>query len=821
MKISYNWLKEFVNIDFTPKELSELLTNCGLEVEELEHWQSIKGGLDGIVVGKVIEKQKHLNADKLSVTKVDIGDDNPINIVCGAPNVESGQLVTVALIGSKLYADDNVFEIKQTKIRGVDSYGMICSEKELGIGNSHDGILVLNSDAKVGQLAKEYFKVQEDWIFTIGITPNRVDATSHLGVAIDVLAVTNASNINQITLKDLNYKLPQIKNIDKKIEVIIEDKEACHRYSGLTFKNVKVKDSPKWLVERLSSLGIRPINNIVDITNYVMLALGQPLHAFDLQKVKNNKIVVKKFDADFDFLCLDEKTRKITKDDLMICNSDEAMCIAGVYGGFDSGVSKTTNSIFLESAYFNPQNIRKTSNRHELKTDSSFRFERGADISKTITALEMAAALICELAEAEISSDVIDIYPNITKKHVININYDFVSNIIGFSIPIDIQNKILKDLGFEILEQTQSYVIVEAPLSKVDVIRDIDVVEEILRIYGYNKIPEPQGLKTNITSLSKINNHKTKNLISELLVSKGFFEIMTNSLSPSEYYSSNFGFAESDVVQVINPLSRELNTLRPSMVFSGIQAITYNLNRKQSNLKFFDFGKIYKQLSNDKNLEVTNRFFEQNCLSIYCCGNIHDQNWKTSEQKVDFFFIKQIFNSIILRLGIKIDNIIAREIEEEIFEYGLSFYNKAEDNKEIAKLGLVSKKVTEKLDCKTEVFFAEIYFDKLQEILQTSNIQTIEVSKFPEVKRDIALLLNRETAYQTVRDIVVKNSNSKLVNLSLFDVYQGDKIPSDKKSYAISLVLQDKEKTLTDAETDAIVSQIKQQLVKKLDAVIR
>jgi len=820
MKISYNWLKEYINFSLTPQDLSILLTNCGLEVEELEHWQSVKGGLNGIVLGKVIEKNKHPNADKLSLTKVDIGNGEILKIVCGAPNVEAGQNVAIATVGAKIYSADDSFEIKSAKIRGEESFGMICSEKELGLGDSHEGIMVLPNDAIIGTAAKDYFNISEDWIFTLGLTPNRVDAASHIGVARDVMAAINANSNSKTTLKIPHFELPQKSNNELKVEVIIEDTDSCNRYSGITLNNVKVKQSPKWLSDKLISVGLRPINNVVDITNYVMLTYGQPLHAFDLKKVKNNKIVIKKFDKEFDFLCLDEQSRKISTEDLMICNSDEAMCIAGVFGGFDSGVNETTTSIFIESAYFQTVSVRKTSNRHALKTDSAFRFERGADISVTIDAMKMAACLICELADAEISSDIYDVYPVKKEKEIINLKFDFVKKLIGHEIPIELQISILKDLDFEIVESNQDSLILKAPFAKVDVTRPSDVVEEILRIYGYNNIPEPSSMRTNLSKFAKPNPHHTKNVISEILVSQGFYEIMTNSLSSAEYYVSDFGFNETENVKLLNPLSNELNTLRRSMIFTGLQSVVYNINRKQNNLKFFEFGKIYSKISDDKSFDILKRFKENTQLAIFLSGETQNQNWKYKVENVDFYVLKQTIINVLLRLGIKDEMLVSEEFNSELFSYALTLKLK-NSGLEIATYGLISKKVTDKVDCRQEVFYGEIYWDNVLEVSNKEKLTVTEISKFPEVRRDIAMLLDKTTKYEAVKEIVINNSDSKLISTSLFDIYEGKNLPEGKKSYAISIILQDKDKTLTDKETDKIVNRIKKQLEEKLEAIMR
>jgi phenylalanyl-tRNA synthetase beta chain len=820
MKISYNWLKEYVDIDISPEKLSRVLTDCGLEVEELSKWESVRGGLEGVVIGEVMEVKKHPNADKLTVTKVLTGSGDPLQIVCGAPNVAAGQKVLVATVGTTLYQGDQPWEIKNAKIRGEESFGMICAEDELGLGTSHEGIMVLPDHAPVGKPAAEYFDVNSDWVYTIGLTPNRIDAASHVGTARDVAAFLNVSEKLNLSVKMPDADQFAIDNETLPVEVIVEDAKACPRYSGLTLRNLKVAPSPKWLADRLLAAGMRPINNIVDITNFVMLELGHPLHAFDMKHVKGNKIVVRKFSTPFEFITLDEVKRTIHSDDLMICNSEEGMCIAGVFGGIDAGVADNTTKIFLESACFNPVSIRKTSNRHALKTESSFRFERGTDPSMTIVALKRAAMLMKEIAGGEISSPVYDVYPEKILKARITFTHQFVNQSVGHIIPDEIQLSILRDLDFEIISTDGKTVIVNAPYAKVDVTRPADIVEEILRIYGYNNIPFPETHKSTLSSVKKSDSLKIKNVFSEMLAGNGFFEIMTNSLSSDRYYTTEFGFDENENVTLLNPLSNELNTLRRSLVFSGLESVVHNINRKQQDLCFFEFGNIYSRKSSDKNLNVTGRYHEEHHLALFMTGNVFPVNWKYGEEQMTFFHLKNRVNQLLLRSGITDQIIDSEESDLSIFGYGQHYKFKNSD-KSIVQFGELSDKVLDAAECRQTVFFAQLFWENILEHLANQKIIASEPPKFPEVQRDIAILLDIGKTYDEVRSIVF-NKGGKLVKaVRLFDIYEGKNIPEGKKSYAINIILQDSDKTLTDKETDSVTETVRTALIQQLGATIR
>lgn len=820
MKISYNWLKEYLDFNYTPQELSIILTDCGLEVEELAKWEKVRGGLDGVVTGEVVDVQKHPNADKLSVTKVNLGSGDPIQIVCGAPNVAAGEKVLVATVGTTLYRNDQPFDIKQARIRGEESFGMICAEDELGIGNSHEGIMVLPVNTPVGVSAKDYFRLSEDWVFTIGLTPNRIDAASHIGVAMDVAARMNVSENQKAFVRKPDISGFAIDNHDLPVEVIVEDAENCPRYSGLTLKKIQTGPSPKWLADRLTAAGMRPINNIVDITNYVMLELGHPLHAFDMNHVRGNKVVVKRFSETHEFTTLDEVKRTLQPDDLMICNSEDGMCIAGVFGGLESGVTVSTTEIFLESAYFNPVSVRKTSNRHALRTESSFRFERGTDPSVTVTALKRAAMLMKEIAGAEVSSPVYDVYPKTIKKPLISFSHEFVNKSAGHSVPAETQLSILRDLDFEIVHSDLNTVTVKAPYAKVDVTRPADIVEEILRIYGYNNIPFPLTHRSSLASGRKTDRYTIQYRFAEMLSARGFYEIMTNSLSSTGYYVPEFGFSPEQNVTLLNPLSNELNTMRRTLLFSGLESLVHNINRKQLDLKLYEFGKVYARISENNQLEVTEQFREEMHLALFMTGNAFPLNWKYPAEPVSVFHLKDVLHKILHKAAIYDSLIIAEENKQEIFSHALTY--KLKDNgKTIACFGELSQEVLEFTGCRQAVLFAEINWDTLFEHLSAFRVVASEPPKYPEVHRDIAILLDHDTPYSKVREVVLQHGAGIVQTVSLFDVYEGKNIPEGKKSYAISIVLQDSSKTLTDSETDNIIEAIRKALITKLDAVIR
>lgn len=811
MKISYNWLKQYLDISVSPQELSIILTNCGLEVEALEKYESVKGGLKGVVIGEVIHKEKHPDADKLSLTKVNIGNDTILNIVCGAPNVAAGQKVAVATIGTELVIGDKPLLIKKSKIRGCESEGMICAEDELGLGTSHEGIMVLESSAIPGTPACEYFKVYEDWVFEIGLTPNRIDAASHIGVARDIAAYYQSIG------KPVQLKKPAINNYladraEKPIDIIIDDVEACKRYAGTTIFNIEVKESPQWLKNYLLAVGQRPINNIVDITNYILQEYGQPLHAFDADKITGNKVIVKKLTAKTKFITLDGIERELGAADLMICNANEGMCIAGVFGGEKSGVTEHTKNIFLESAYFDPKHIRKTSKSHGLKTDASFRFERGADPDIMLTALLRATALIKEIAGGN-TTEIIDIYPRKVEPFKVKLDLQFAEQLIGKKIPENTIEVILNALEIVIDKKENQVWHLLIPPFKVDVTRDVDVIEEIMRIYGYNNIEIPEICKSSLSPSVKPDKEKLKEAISQYLTSNGFHEIFCNSLTNSEYYTDN----KDTCVKIINPLSKELEVMRQTMLFSGLEAIAYNQNRKNSDLKLYEIGKTYHYQTNDVKIPL-DKYLEKEHVSLFVTGKRISENWYESQVEADFFLMKQFVYNILNRLGLDISKFTQENSSDAYISKGLRLAFK---DKTIVEFGIVNKNMLKKCDVKNEVYYADFRLEELLKLLANVKIQYAEIPKFPEVRRDLALLLDQAVQYVEIEKIAYQTAGKLLKQVNLFDIYEGDKIEKGKKSYAISFHLLDDAKTLTDKEIDKTMGKLIQAFEKQLNAKIR
>ena len=837
MKISYNWLKEYINTDKSAEEVAELLTSCGLEVEGTEVFQSVKGGLKGIVVGEVLTKEKHPDADKLSVTTVNIGNNQVLNIVCGAPNIEAGQKVLVATIGTVLYQGTESFVIKKSKIRGSISEGMICAEDELGLGESHAGIMVLDAAAEPGMPAKDYLHVTEDIVFEIGLTPNRPDATSHIGVARDLCAVIKSQKSKvksqNITENEIKLSFPSIEgfrvdNYNRKIEVQVEDTEACPRYTGVTISGFAIKDSPDWLKNRLKAVGLRPINNIVDITNYVMMETGQPLHAFDADKIKGNKVIVKKLSKGTKFITLDEAERELTEKDLMICNVEEGMCIAGVFGGLDSGISDKTTALFLESANFNMSSIRKTSKYHGLQTDSSFRFERGADPNITVYALKRAAILIKEIAGGNVSSDIIDIYPKPIDNALINVSLNNINNLIGKNIDKTIVVTILESLGIKIINETidenDTHLVLSVPPYKSDVKREVDIIEEILRIYGYNNVELPEEVKLSLNYSISYKKDKLQNTISDYLSSNSFFEIYCNSLTKSAYSETIKSIDPANNVKVLHPISKELNVMRQTLLFGGLETIEHNYNRKLQDLKLYEFGNTYSkfQVSGSK-FQVSNskleNYSEESHLALFMNGRLFNETWNTPKDKVDINDIKFHINNILSYSGINLTGIELKKFNDDIFESGLSYEHETE--KEILRLGQINKNILKLFDIKAEIYFADIKWDKLIKLSEKNVIKYKEIPKYPEVRRDIAMLIDKSVQYADIEKLAYQTEKKLLKKVDLFDVYEGEKIDKNKKSYAISLILQDTDKTLTDFEVDKVIEKIRSAITNKLDAVIR
>ncbi len=817
MKLSYNWLKQYIDMDVDPQELSRILTDIGLEVEGLEKFQSVKGGLEGIVVGEVLTCERHANADKLSVTTVKVGD-KVLPIVCGAPNVAKGQKVLVATVGTTLYDGDNEFKIKKSKIRGEVSEGMICAEDELGLGTSHDGIMVLGSDAPVGKPAKDYINIEEDWVYEIGLTPNRADAASHIGSARDLVAGLN-------WLKSGNYKLniPSVDNFkvdnhDLDIDIEVEDTEACPRYTGVTISGITVEESPEWLKNRLNAIGIRPINNIVDITNFVLHETGHPLHAFDAAKIKGNKVVVKKLPSETPFVTLDEMERKLHADDLMICNVEEGMCIAGVFGGAESGVTGNTTSIFLESAYFDPTHIRKTSKRHVLQTDASFRFERGADPNITEYALKRAALLIKDIAGGQISSEIKDVYPKTIEKWTVDISFDRVTRLIGKEIEKDTIVKILEDLDIEVLATSHEGLKLLIPTFKVDVRREVDIVEEILRVYGYNNIEIPEKVNSSVSLRQKPDLERIQNMVADYLVGQGFTEIMNNSLTKAAYIEKSAVFDQDHSVELLNPLSTDLNIMRQTLLFGGLEVINYNQNRKINDLKIFEFGKIYKRKSAATLKTGVENYFEEKHLALFTTGKMEAENWNSRQVKTDFYTAKGIVESIIKRLGIDRKKITMIENSSDDFAYTLDYV--VNDNV-VVSVGEVSKKLLKSFDIKQPVYVADFNWDKIINLIPARDLTYRAISKFPAVRRDLALIVDKAVTFESLKQVASKAERKILKEVGIFDIYEGDKIPEGKKSYALSFVLQDENKTLTDKIIDKAMRRIQQALETEAGAQLR
>ncbi|HET6225407.1 MAG TPA: phenylalanine--tRNA ligase subunit beta [Bacteroidia bacterium] len=818
MKIAYNWLKEYVNTNLQAEQVGELLTDCGLEVEAIEQFEMVKGGLKGMVVGEVKTKEKHPDADRLNLTTVDIGTGTLLHIVCGASNVEVGQKVIVATIGATLYpTTGEPFEIKKSKIRGQLSEGMICAEDEIGLGTSHAGIMVLNEDAVVGMPAAGYFKLKSDAVFEIGLTPNRADAASHVGVARDVVASLNCKAKKEerelISLKLPNVDLFQPDNNQFGISVTVEDAVACPRYSGVTIQHIKVSESPEWLKNKLKSIGVRSINNVVDITNYVLHELGQPMHAFDAAKIKGDKVIVKKLKAGSKFVSLDGVERSLSDDDLMICDGESnPMCIAGVFGGINSGVTEQTTTVFLESAYFNSTSIRKSSKRHGLKTDASFRYERGADPNITVYALKRAALLIKQICGGEISSDIIDLYPKKIENFKVAFSFSNCAQLVGKRIDNDTIKNIIYALGIDIEQEGNDALLLSVPPFKVDVQREQDVIEEILRIYGYNNIEIPVSLNSSLTFGEKPDKEKIQNAISDLLSNNGFSEIMGLSLTKAEYSEKLQSLNPAQQVLMLNPLSTDLNAMRQTLLFGGLETIVYNQNRKKADLRLYEFGKTYSAIKNDK----TTKYIESKQLAVFITGRKEAESWNSKTDAVNFYTLKGIVASILERLNITIS---VKEYSGDVFSQALSYHwNK----KNIVEFGSVSKPILKMLDIKQEVFYAAFNWDVIVEAIATNKpIMYTEVAKFPEVKRDLALLIDKAVPFEQLETLAYQSEKTVLKSVNLFDVYEGDKLPKGKKSYALSFILQDENATLTDKQIEKIMEKLIKTYQEKVGAEIR
>jgi phenylalanyl-tRNA synthetase beta chain len=808
MKISYSWLQQFLKIDWEAEKVGALLTDLGLEVEGIDTIEIIKGSLKGIIVGEVLTCIKHPDADRLKITTVDLGIGEPVQIVCGAPNVAAGQKVPVATVGTILYdKEGNDFKIKKGKIRGQESHGMICAEDELGLGNDHNGILVLDASTKVGKAASEVFDISTDEVFEIGLTPNRADAMSHLGVARDLRAglIQHDVEVELITPSVSNF---DIYDRSLKIDVEVSDTKLVPRYTSVTISDIKVADSPKWIQDRLKVIGLTPINNIVDITNYVLHELGQPLHAFDAGKINGNKIIVKTLPSKSKFTTLDGVERELHEDDIMICDGkSRPMCIAGVYGGLESGVTENTTSIFLESAYFNPVAIRKTAKRHALNTDASFRFERGIDPNTTEYALKRAAILIEEIAGGKITSDIVDVYPNKIEDHQVHFSFEKAFKLIGQEIPNDSIKNILASLEIKINNQTETALGLTIPAYRVDVKREADIVEEILRVYGFNNIDTSSKLNTSISYSNKLDTDKLQNLVSDQLVSQGFYEMMANSLTKPEYVTFLESLKSEHNVEMLNPLSNDLQVMRQSLLFSGLEAVSYNINRKNSIIKLFEFGKSYHKYESG--------YVEDKHLTLTITGSRTKESWNTKTRSSDFFYLKGIISSLLERLGITTKS---SPTKADFFSEGLAFKL---GKKNLVDFGIVKKSVLKEFGIKQEVLFADFNWQNVMEFVNNKSVKVKELAKFPVVKRDLALLVDDAVTFNEIYTTAIQTEKQLLKSVDLFDVYQGDNLAEGKKSYAISFQLQDASKTLNDKQIDKVMHKLQNAFERDFKAELR
>jgi phenylalanyl-tRNA synthetase beta chain len=812
MKISYSWLKSYINTDISAEEMSKTLTDTGLEVEKVHITESVPGGLKGLVIGKVLSKEKHADADRLNVTTVDLGGEAPLQIVCGAPNVEAGQKVVVATNGTIIHpSEGEPFKIKKSKIRGVESNGMICAEDEIGLGKGHDGIMVLDETAAVGTLASEFFNVEDDIQFEIGLTPNRADGMSHIGVARDLLcALKHQGKIEEASV--LNW--PSVDSFSPlstcKVQVEVKDEDACPRYAGLTVTGLKVNQSPEWLQKRLISIGLKPINNVVDATNFVLHELGQPLHAFDLQKVKGNKIIVQQLPAKSKFTTLDEVSRELDANDLMICNEADGMCIAGVFGGIDSGVTDDTTAIFLESAYFNPIAVRKTAKRHGLNTDASFRFERGIDVNLVAYCLKRAALLIIEIAGGE-ASKIVDLYPKEIEGFNVTLDLNRLNSIAGIEIEANAVEDILSWLDIKIISKNDHTLAITVPAYRVDVTREIDVIEEVMRIYGFNNIPIPDHVNSSLSYGVKPDKEKLQNIVSDLLTSNGFAEAMSNSLTKESYASlANAKHINPDWnVKMLNPLSIDLGVLRQSLIFSGLESISYNINRRSSDLKLYEFGNVY--------FKRNDGFEETSYLSIFLTGQSESERWNSPNQQVSFYAAKGAVESVLSRLGI-LKNLQTKSTSNELMQDGIEL---TIAKKKVADIGWVKSELLKSFGINQPVYYAEINWNVVLELMKMNKTKFKPMTKYPAVRRDLSLLIDSSVQFAQIEEIARKSEKQLLKEIDLFDVYEGKNLAEGKKSYAVKFILQDSEATLQDSKIDGIMKTIQKQLEQRLGAELR
>ncbi len=820
MNISYKWLKEYVDFDLTPEEVCAALTSTGLEVDSLEEVQTIKGGLKGLYVGEVLTCEPHPDSDHMHVCTVNLGKEEPSQIVCGAPNVAAGQKVIVADLGCVLYDGDKEFKIKKSKLRGVESCGMICAEDEIGVGHDHSGIIVLPQDAKVGTPAAEYYNLESDWLIEIDITANRADALSHYGVARDLYAWLKA-NGKETSLHRPDCEAFSVDNHDLPIEVEIDNTEACRRYACLSITDCEVKESPDWLKNKLTVIGLRPINNIVDITNYIMMAYGQPMHCFDADMVKGNKIVVKDQNEGKKFVTLDGEEHILGEHDLAICNAEEPMCIAGVFGGKGSGTYETTKNVVLESAYFHPTWIRKSARRHGLSTDASFRFERGIDPNITIYALKQAAILCKELAGGKVSMEIKDVYPNPIENPQMRLDFSYVDNLIGKKIGNDTIKNILTSLEIEIRNEDAEGLEITVPAYRVDVQRPCDVVEDVLRIYGYNNVEIPTTLKSTLTVKDfEDQRHKLMNLVAEQLVGAGFNEILNNSLTKGAYYADLKAYPADRCVTIVNPLSSDLNVMRQTLLFGGLESIMRNANRRMPNLRFFEFGNCYQHFNEKQDDENPMKAYaEESHLGLWLTGKRVEGSWMHADEDTTFYELKAHVDNIMRRIGMPQGMLVTEPTDNDIFSTGLRM--KLRSGKVMVEMGIVSPAIQKKAEINAPVYFAEINWTAVTNAVKKSEVHFTEVPKYPSVSRDLALLLDKSVDFAQVEQVARQTEKKLLKKVELFDVYEGKNLPEGKKSYAVNFILQDAEKTMNDKAIDAIMNKLITNLKKQLNCELR
>ncbi len=820
MNISYNWLKEYVDFDLTPDEVAAALTSIGLETGGVEEVQTVKGGLEGLVIGEVLTCVPHPNSDHMHVTTVNLGSGEPVQIVCGAPNVAAGQKVVVATLGTKLYDGEQCFTIKKSKLRGVESNGMICAEDEIGIGTDHAGIIVLPADVVPGTLAKDYYQVKSDYVLEVDITPNRADACSHYGVARDLYAWL-IENGRTATLKRPSVEAFAVDNHDLDINVKVENTEACPHYAGVTVKGVTVKESPSWLQDKLRTIGLRPINNVVDVTNCIVHAFGQPLHCFDADTIKGGEVIVKTMPEGTPFVTLDGVERKLSERDLMICNREEPMCIAGVFGGLNSGSTEATKDVFLESAYFHPTWVRKTARRHGLSTDASFRFERGIDPNSVIYCLKLAALMVKELAGGTISSEIKDVCTGPVADFRVELSYEKVHSLVGKTIPVDTIKSIVKSLEMKIVSETVDGLTLDVPPYRVDVQRDCDVIEDILRIYGYNNVEIPTALKSSLTTKGACDeSNKIQNLVAEQLVGAGFNEILNNSLTRAAYYDGLESYPASRLVMLMNPLSADLNAMRQTLLFGGLESIVRNVNRKNADLKFFEFGNCYHYTAEKKNDEKPlAAYSEEYHMALWMTGKKVSNSWAHPDEDSSVYELKAHVENILSRMGLHMHDLVVGNLSDDIYAAALSVNTRG--GKRLASFGVVKRKLLKAFDIENDVYYADLNWNELMKAIKNIKVSYTEISKFPAVKRDLALLIDKKVQFAEIEKIAYETEKKLLKSVELFDVYEGKKLEAGKKSYAVSFLLQDENATLNEKQIDKIMQKLIMNLQNKLDAKLR